>query len=264
MRVLIPLEGMRKRVLLGFLFFFTTFFMATGQKEEVGQNSPAVKLEQNRKTTPIAIPSEKIEWYKEQSDFQYDEYQHNPNWWGQFKNWVGSLWDAFWHWLWGDYKAGGILAFLIKALPYLIVLGCIIFVVWLFIKLNPGASLLQANKQPEVLFTEEEELLRNKDLRKLIAQALRKKDYRLAVRYHYLWLLKTLSDREYIQYASDKTNTDYLQELRTEKIHAPFQQVTMLYDYIWYGNFPLSEAAFEHAQRHFQAIEPLIPEKHHV
>ena len=42
------------------------------------------------------------------------------------------------NWLFGDYEGNAILLFLVNYLPYLILVGIVGFIVWLFIKLNIG------------------------------------------------------------------------------------------------------------------------------
>ncbi len=98
--------------------------------------------------------------------------------------------------------------------------------------------------------------------KKLIAQALEQKDYRGAVRYYYLFILKELSERELIDYEFDKTNADYLQELIATQLKQGFQRVTKLYDYIWYGNFSVTESDYRKAESTFVQLEKNIQSHH--
>ncbi|HBY68162.1 MAG TPA: DUF4129 domain-containing protein, partial [Flavobacteriaceae bacterium] len=85
-----------------------------------------------------------------------------------------------------------------------------------------------------------EEIIRSKNIRELIEKALQNKEYRLAVRYYYLLILKKLTDAELIDYEFDKTNTDYIAEITSDTVILPFKKATNLYDYIWYGNFTVT------------------------
>ncbi|WP_129583099.1 DUF4129 domain-containing protein [Flavobacterium cyanobacteriorum] len=89
------------------------------------------------------------------------------------------------------------------------------------------------------------------DFRQLIESTKQKQDYRLGVRYYYLWLLKKLSNREIIDWHWDKTNTDYRYEIKDAGLRKDFEYLSYLYDYSWYGEFPINELAFGKAEKAF-------------
>ncbi len=67
----------------------------------------------------------------------------------------------------------------------------------------------------------------------------------MATRYYYLWLLKTLSDRNIIEWDIEKTNGDYLNEISNLELKNEFQFLSYVYEYSWYGEFNLNETDFE-------------------
>jgi hypothetical protein len=77
-------------------------------------------------------------------------------------------------------------------------------------------------------------------------------NYRLALRYYYLWLLKKLSARAIIDWNWDKTNRDYLYEINDRQLRDNFEYLSYLYDYSWYGEFPLDDASFAKAEKAFK------------
>jgi hypothetical protein len=79
----------------------------------------------------------------------------------------------------------------------------------------------------------------------LIEDALSKKDYRKAVRLHFLKLLKQLTDNNLIKWQIDKTNNDYSMELANSKYNSKFNELSLMYEYIWYGDFSLDETNFK-------------------
>lgn len=212
-------------------------------------------------TNNLQIPQfdqQTLDTFKQQRAFDYSE-KHQENWWTTFKNWLWELWLKFWHWLVGDYQANGFIAFLVHALPYLIVIGILIFISWLFYKLNPGATFFRSKEKPELFFSEEEEIIRNKDISQLMEQALADKEYRLAVRYYYLLILQKLTEAEIISYESDKTNSEYISEITSEALKSGFTKATNLYDHVWYGNFEVTEADFMKARPVFSSLKNQIP-----
>ncbi|CAM3378404.1 DUF4129 domain-containing protein [Aequorivita lipolytica] len=247
-----------------FLFCFL-FLAGFGQFKVLAQDTIAeqpkkeIKYDQSENLNPPVFSKETIAEYKKDSAFDYTEKPVEENWWSQFTNWVWELWLKFWHWLLGDFEAGGFISFLVHVLPYVFVLGIIVFVVWLFYKLNPGATFFKSKEKPGVFFSEEEEIIKSKNIKKLIEKALASKEYRLAVRYYYLLILKKLTDAELINYEFDKTNSEYFAEITSEKINSGFRKVTTLYDYIWYGSFAVTETDFKKAEHTFNALENQIP-----
>lgn len=77
----------------------------------------------------------------------------------------------------------------------------------------------------------------------LLNQALAKGDYRGAVRIQFLKVLKDLSTKERINWRKEKTNRDYSRELRKEVYGRQFNELTTIFDYVWYGKqeLPLSK-----------------------
>ncbi len=78
----------------------------------------------------------------------------------------------------------------------------------------------------------------------LLQQAVAKQETRLAVRYSYMWLLKMLQQRDLIKYRTDKTNFEYYTELSGTDLRQPFKQLSRQYEYAWYGDYALTEAAY--------------------
>ncbi|SOE21150.1 hypothetical protein SAMN06298216_1623 [Spirosomataceae bacterium TFI 002] len=91
--------------------------------------------------------------------------------------------------------------------------------------------------------------LRELNYSQLVDEAVNKKDYRTAVRWYYLWILKELSARDKIVYDKFKTNNEYKQKLKEvlggNHTYLPiFGTAVKYYEYVWFGNFPLSEDQF--------------------
>lgn len=104
----------------------------------------------------------------------------------------------------------------------------------------------------------QEEHIEKIDLDQFIKEALAQKDYRLAVRYMYLRTLKQLSWHQLIEWHFDKTNCDYYREISDASLKENFRKVSYLYDYIWYGEFPLDEIGFQSAKKDFDRLTKTI------
>lgn len=251
---------------------------AVGQKNEVlfiedtliNSKEKRIQYDSISRRTPLSLNQDTVEAYKKNPDFNYKPIEETDNWWKQFTNWVGEImasifkwlgnvWRSFWQWLLPNSQGSALWSFVIHVLPYLILALLIGFIVWLFYKLNPGAKIMQSKGKPDVFFTEEEKIIKTGDIQKLIDKALKNKNYRLAVRYYYLLILKRLTEADLIAYEFDKTNSDYFAEITSEELNLGFRKATNLYDYIWYGNFTVTETDFYKAQSIFTNLERNIP-----
>lgn len=77
-----------------------------------------------------------------------------------------------------------------------------------------------------------------------VAEALAEKDYRLAIRWHYLEMLYELDKKQLIVFSPHKTNIDYRYELKDQKTQSAFFSLSRIYDYVWYGQFVISETDY--------------------
>lgn len=207
---------------------------------------------------PLQINRSFIKDLKKDSDFNYVEIVEEVTWWQKIKRWLNTKWIQFMNWLFGDYEGNAILLFLVNYLPYLILVGIVGFIVWLFIKLNIGNRFLKSPDSGEVLMSEDEDIIKRQHIPSLIEDALNNKQYRLAIRYHYLFVLKQLTDAEQIDYEFDKTNTDYLNEITNKNLKTGFTNITRIYDFIWYGNFSITQKDYVKAKAQFNEIETLL------
>ncbi len=87
-----------------------------------------------------------------------------------------------------------------------------------------------------------------------IRSAIARNDYRLAIRLWFLRTLKSFSDKELVNWKIDKTNSDYYYELSGTNYQQEFGDVSKLYDYIWYGEFPVDENSYRKAEEKFHEL----------
>lgn len=229
--------------------------MCFAQKDSV----PAVeKITYDQQSiSPLEFDDESIASYKNKKAFDYERAQQE-NWWSLFKKWMAGQWDRFWNWLLGSYTANGIFAFLIKILPYLVIAAILGFIVWLFIKLNPAASVLEQQQRGRVMLSEDEKIIQHEDISALIEKAKQQNNHRLAIRYYYLLVLKKMRDLELIDYQFQKTNEEYLTEISSIRLKEQFKNITHIYDFIWYGDFPLTEMGFKKAENDFVGMRAAL------
>ena len=96
------------------------------------------------------------------------------------------------------------------------------------------------------------------DYTRLLNTAINNKDYRLATRYLYLQSLQKLMIAGAISYSQDKTNYQYLIELKNQPYRKEFSLLTLHYEYAWYGDFLLDEAGFTILQKKFASFNKQV------
>lgn len=96
------------------------------------------------------------------------------------------------------------------------------------------------------------------DLDALMNDALKDKDYRLAVRYQFLKILKLLSQKNLIEWHFEKTNVDYEREIQQSNLQQEFKNASYLYENIWYGEQPIDEIGYTKTSSRFTNLNNLI------
>ena len=241
------------------LFVFILFCSFTIKSQDsLSIDGKHLQYDKTTNLNPIDFNADKIADLKTDPSFEYLNTIENDSWWTKFKRWINMRYQQFIDWLFGDYQAYEFVAIFLKILPYLILAGFIALVVWLFIKLNPGRSFLEEQQAPHVFLNDEENIVKSDNIGELIARAVKDGDFRLAIRYYYLQLLRQLNQKELIKYEFQKTNSEYLNEIKAENFRIQLKKAMRLYDFIWYGSFSLSETDFHLAQRDFQNLESSI------
>ena len=73
-------------------------------------------------------------------------------------------------------------------------------------------------------------------------------------RYLFLKSLKLLSDNDIIEYKKEKTNYQYLAEIKDMQLARTFREVAYRFDWIWYGDFPIDERLMENSRHEFNKL----------
>jgi hypothetical protein len=140
----------------------------------------------------------------------------------------------------------GFVYFMTTIFPYLLG-GIIIFIILkTFLGTETGFFNFKKHKKvPSEKLVFEDEDIHEVDLESLLKNAIAQKEYRLAIRYYYLSVLKELSTKKVINYHKDKTNSEYLFEIENAVLRKEFSYLSYVYTYVWYGEFPINEEKFK-------------------
>ncbi len=186
--------------------------------------------------------------YYADSDFVYDRpLPATLTWWERFQHWLGRrlselfsspAGEAFW-----------------EVFPYVFVAGVVIFVLFHLLQGEFGGVFYKPGTSRTELGRQELENFHATNFATLISSACAERQYRLAVRYLFLKTLQQLAAQQRIAWKAEKTNHDYLSELRASPLHQPFRELVWWFEHVWYGEFSVNEATFARAQAAFRAFE---------
>jgi len=132
----------------------------------------------------------------------------------------------------------------------------IAFVLFILYKLFLSNGIFKRSTTSSIIVKEvpEEEVIATvADYDKSIQQAIAQQNYRLAVRYLFLKNLVHLADHEYVHYSPDKTNYQYVQEIRADRKNE-FATLVLNYEYVWYGNFSLNSESYTGIEQKFNSF----------
>ncbi len=232
---------------LFFSLLFLLGFIAFAQDD--------VKWDKNSEIERVDIPKKNIDNYRNRSEFNYVVNQKTniiKRIWNWIKRILTEITLKLLEYLFGIKTAGKIFVFIIKTLPYV----AILLFTYLIFKYLLGVDLVKIrNKQqakfPGVEISDEEKILKEENIETLIKQAVSQKNYRLATRYYYLLVLKYLIDKNLLEWKPEKTNRDYVLEMKKYNFSSLFKNLTFIYDYVWYGNFAPDEDEFKRIENEF-------------
>lgn len=223
------------------------------------QDSIAAVKKDTSDIRQLQIEERQLEQFRNNPDFNYEEaLAAAPDWWISFKNWIANIVIKFFEWLFGVEKAAGAFSAFLHVLPYVLLAILLFILIKFFLSVNARAVMHAKKNQPIVALSEEEHIIKNEDIQQLIENAIEQKDYRLAVRYYYLYMLQLMSEKECIVWELQKTNDDYKLELQKQELVQPFATSTRLYNYFWYGKFPIDETKYKKAEANFLSLKHLL------
>lgn len=96
-----------------------------------------------------------------------------------------------------------------------------------------------------------EEELDKRNVDPYLLKAEKEGDYYLAVRLHFLALLKQLHEQDLIQWKKDRTNRTYLNQMRRQEHYSQFRGLTLVFERVWYGDYHPPKEEYETIKSQF-------------
>jgi hypothetical protein len=212
----------------------------SGTESTVGNNQTAAAVQPEPVTLRV-IPDTTVAGWKKDEAYAY---ANDPAYWRQEEG-LGKRHDNSYE----DPGAG-------SRLPeYFLLFFCGAVLVFAIVKIVTQNNLRffyrAAKRQPTANPGEDPGALED-SLEGRLQHYLETSDYRQAVRYLFLKSLRLLNDRGLIRYHQEATNHEYWRQLSQTPQAAPFRDLTLIYEKVWYGEFPLAAQPFEQVHQYFE------------
>jgi hypothetical protein len=133
---------------------------------------------------------------------------------------------------------------------YGLIILFILGVVFMIIRMS-GGKLFRGQSSQASVFTDIHEDIESIDVDALIREAIEKGNYRLAYRYSYLKSLQLMNNLRLIDWKPYKTNYEYYLEFKQQPAGTLFKELYTGFEYVWYGDAPLSKEVFEKYREEF-------------
>ncbi len=135
---------------------------------------------------------------------------------------------------------------ILNSLPFRIFFWtlAVIFITFISYKVLFKNGIFGRKKNKLLSENEEESLEELQDVSEydsLIADAETTRNFNRAIRFLFLKTLKTVSDKGFVSFAIEKTNQEYLKEIRQSPHFKEFEILTRSYEYVWYGKHEVYE-----------------------
>lgn len=142
-------------------------------------------------------------------------------------------------------RGGGTGLNLVAYLLIFILIGAVIYMIFANVKFDK-------NIEDDALSNDHIEDIEEIDALDGFKKALMAGDYRSAIRMQFIKVLQLLQENNRINWRPEKTNKDYLRELRGTNEKSVFRKLSGIYELVWYGNTKIQRESFEQINPSFE------------
>lgn len=130
----------------------------------------------------------------------------------------------------------------------------IYFIVKIILKKEGQWLFKRKSADNNLVYQTEVEQIETANFEQLISESNAKSNYRLSVKYYYLWTLQQLSEQGLIELNNLKTNADYQSEIENTQHVSLFQSISYYYNYVWYGEFEIDLHEFGQIEKQYTTL----------
>ena len=142
---------------------------------------------------------------------------------------------------------------IIKTFLIIVAIAILVFVIFKIFAGNYFMANTKIEKEAKVFNIEDvKENIKEVELDKMLKIALQQRLYKEAIRIYYLMIIKKLFVNNSIVWTKNKTNSEYLREMRKNSNFKIFSETTTIYEKIWFGDITVNETDFQKLKQIFE------------
>lgn len=191
------------------------------------------------------------------SDFDYSVNKPKESLWQKFKKWLGELLNDWFQS--NSLRGANDLFYVLLRIIAIVLIGFVLYVIIRFVLSRNGNWVF--SKKSKKLNPEDITITENiheLDLPSLIKNYEDKKEYRSAIRYQFLYLLKLMTDKNMLEWDPEKTNRDYTRMLSGNALQSDFQKLSFVFENVWYGERTIGENEYTIFRKQYQQTQQKI------
>ena len=191
------------------------------------------------------IPTEeKVNSYKTDSDFEYVTVTvPSVSFFDRIIDWILEIIGSL-------FSNNGIAPFI----RYTLILALVVFIVMQLTGVKINKLFYKTKHQQSLIINSEEFEMTEDNFDEIIEKLISDGDFRKAIRFMYIKLLKMLGDKELITLKIHKTNNDYKNEMNISQYNSEFMKLSNLFEFVWYGDFAVDKDVFGTIQSDYKSI----------
>lgn len=223
--------------------------VSIGEPEVESQNSSLDnKPEKIPEITVLrSVPDTTVSRLKKEKAFAY---ANDPAYWTKQKP---QHKKGFWDYVFDFFSSS-----IVRWIFYILLAALAIFVLYRIIVVNDLLVFYSSRKTKTILNEQDSREIDGSLIDEKIRQAIDGKQYNIAVRYLYLKTLYALTEKNAINYHVEGTNNEYLNQMAEHKLGKEFRFLTLVYEYVWYGKFDITEEQFSLVHNNFKNLHSAI------
>jgi hypothetical protein len=136
---------------------------------------------------------------------------------------------------------------------------CIVFALIILLAYQLIKNRKPKNKELSISYSEKEwnpELISKTELELLLEKSIESENFRECVRVYFTFILKEIIKKGWIKWKQEKTNFNYILEMKTKPDASQFEECVRVYELVWYGQYQIDKT-------HFEAIQPILLNYYH-
>jgi hypothetical protein len=134
-----------------------------------------------------------------------------------------------------------------RTILFILLFSIVIVLLYFWLKRQNFSSkihqIVDENWNPEVITVSE--------LESRLENALKNEVYREVIRIYFTIILQELIRLQLIKWRLEKTNQQYIYEVKNQLLRAELRKCTRYFDIVWYGEYNIDRSKFEEIQPHF-------------